>query len=50
MPLLFSRKFEHEAGRLRATAGRLATQIGASHLQPGVDILRDPAGSLRTML
>jgi len=50
MPLLFSRKFEHEAGRLRATAGRLATQIGASHLQTGVDILRDPAGSLRAML
>lgn len=43
MPLFFSRKFEHEADQLRATAGRLATQIGASRLQTGTDMLEHPA-------
>jgi len=50
MPLLFSRHFEHEAKRLRATAGTLATRIGAGHVQTGTDMLEDPARSLHLIV
>src|SRR6056297_3103666 len=50
MPLFFSRTFEHEAKRLRATAGRLATQIGASQVRTGTDILENPSSCLNYLL